>query len=375
MKTNIINPFIVSGYLSPDYFCDRKEETERLLSALRNGRNVLLTSPRRMGKTGLIFHTFYQLKRQRANTLYIDLFPTENLADFTKVFASSVLGQLDSDPVKLVKKASALIKGIRPILYIDEMTGQPKLSLDLVKGKEESTLEDVFTYLRESGKECYIAFDEFQQIANYPESTIESILRSHIQRLPKIHFVFSGSQAHMLSEMFLSPKRPFYQSTSSQVIGAIDEASYFSFAGAFLKEQGRDLPKDVFHKLYGQFEGHTWYIQKVLNQIYEMAGRPINEELVREAVRTIIDENAYYYQMLTRAYSKGQVKLMKAVAKEGKVKEITSGAFIARYDLKATSSIKTSLKKLLEDEVIYRSEDGYLIYDRFYGEWLFNAYN
>ena len=169
-------------------------------------------------------------------------------------------------------------------------------------------------------------------------------------------------------------QRNRFACTSSQVIGAIDEASYFSFAGAFLKEQGRDLPKDVFHKLYGQFEGHTWYIQKVLNQIYEMVGRPINEELVREAVRIIIDENTYY-QMLTRAYSKGQVKLMKAVAKEGKVKEITSGAFIARYDLKATNSIKTSLKKLLEDEAIYRSKDGYLIYDRFYGEWLFNAYN
>ena len=47
-------PFLVYGYAGPDYFCDRKEDTQKLISALRNGRNITLMSPRRMGKTGLI---------------------------------------------------------------------------------------------------------------------------------------------------------------------------------------------------------------------------------------------------------------------------------------------------------------------------------
>ena len=53
------NPFIISGYVSPEYFCDRKEETERLIDAMVNGRNVTMIAPRRMGKTGLIKNAFY----------------------------------------------------------------------------------------------------------------------------------------------------------------------------------------------------------------------------------------------------------------------------------------------------------------------------
>ncbi len=57
------NPFIYEGYEGPDYFCDRTEETENIISSLRNGRNLTLVSPRKNGKTGLILHTFDKIKQ------------------------------------------------------------------------------------------------------------------------------------------------------------------------------------------------------------------------------------------------------------------------------------------------------------------------
>ena len=54
------NPFIVSGYVADDYFCDREVETVELIKAITNGRNMVIVSPRRMGKTGLIEHCFHQ---------------------------------------------------------------------------------------------------------------------------------------------------------------------------------------------------------------------------------------------------------------------------------------------------------------------------
>ena len=45
----ITNPFLVYGYAGPDYFCDQKEDTQKLISALRNGRNITLMSPRSRG--------------------------------------------------------------------------------------------------------------------------------------------------------------------------------------------------------------------------------------------------------------------------------------------------------------------------------------
>ena len=57
-KTMIRNPFITSGYVSADYFCDRRFESEQLVREVMNGNNLALVSTRRMGKTGLIRHCF-----------------------------------------------------------------------------------------------------------------------------------------------------------------------------------------------------------------------------------------------------------------------------------------------------------------------------
>ena len=58
MKTMIRNPFITSGYVSADYFCDRRFESEQLVREVMNGNNLALVSTRRMGKSGLIRHCF-----------------------------------------------------------------------------------------------------------------------------------------------------------------------------------------------------------------------------------------------------------------------------------------------------------------------------
>ena len=323
MKAEIYNPFLVSGYESPEYFCDRKKETEDLLETLHNGRNITLTSPRRLGKTGLIKHIYHliRLKDPKATVIYIDLFSTESLYDFTQAFASAVLGQLDSNPVKAMKKIVNLFKSFRPNLTVDQVTGQPKIGLDIASGTETSTLEQVFKYLKQSGKTCYIAFDEFQQITYYPEKNVEALLRSYIQDLHNVHFIFSGSRAHLLGEMFLSPKRPFYQSTSEKTIGVIDEQVYFAFADGFFTAQGRSLPIEVFHYVYSLYEGYTWYIQMILNRLYSKVGRSIDIDLAHECLHEILQENEFYYQHLLQVYPKGQVKLIKAIAKEKKVNE------------------------------------------------------
>ena len=372
MDAQIYNPFLVSGYESPEYFCDRKKETEDLLDTLQNGRNITLTSPRRLGKTGLIKHVYHLIRQEdpKASVIYIDLYSTESLHDFTQAFASAVLGQLDSNPVKAMKKIVNLFKSFRPNLTVDQVTGQPKIGLDIALGTETSTLEQVFKYLKQSGKTCYIAFDEFQQVACYPEKNVEALLRTYIQDLHNAHFIFSGSRAHMLGEMFLSPKRPFYQSTSEITIGVIDEHAYYEFAESFFSAQGRSLPPEVFHYVYDLYEGYTWYIQLILNRLYAKVSRPIDMDLAQESIREILQENEFYYQHLLQVYPRGQVKLIKAIAKEKKVKEPLSGAFISRYGLTATSSVKSALSRMLDEEIIYRAPDGYMVYDRFFGQWL-----
>lgn len=72
------NPFYVTGYGGPRYFCDRVTELAKLRAAIDNGRNVTLLAARRMGKTGLIHHLFNALADSDVPTIYVDIFATQN---------------------------------------------------------------------------------------------------------------------------------------------------------------------------------------------------------------------------------------------------------------------------------------------------------
>lgn len=372
MPKTFDNPFFVAGYAGSEYFCDRVEESATLKRYLQSGNNVTLISLRRMGKTGLIHHVFDQIRKEDpdALTVYVDLMPTDSLSSFARAFSVALMERLDTKPAKILKKATMFLSRVRPSLSFDPITGDPKLSVDIAPGEETDTVEHLLDYVGSCGRRCYVAFDEFQQIAQYPEKNVEAVLRSKIQFLQNANFIFSGSNHHMLSEMFVSAKRPFYASTAFEYIGPIASDDYYPFAAHFFQRTGRAFPERVFLDLYNRFEGHTWYIQRVLNKLYAQSSGTLDQISVERAVREILDENAYYYQTLLRSYTKGQGKLLKAIAKEGKVSAVLAGGFVSKYGLNATSSVKGALKRLEEDEQVYKAPDGYIVYDRFMAEWL-----
>ena len=141
------NPFVVYGYKGAEYFCDRQKETEKMISSLHNERNLTLVAPRRMGKTGLIHHVFHQME---------------------ELMASEIIGKLDTVSQSALRKVQEFFSSWRPTLTIDELTGIPSFSLDLKPSEGKESLKRIFEYLKQSGKRCYIAIDEFQQILSYP---------------------------------------------------------------------------------------------------------------------------------------------------------------------------------------------------------------
>lgn len=366
------NPFLVAGYYSPDFFCDRETETAKIISALDNDRSISLLSPRRYGKTGLIKHVFYHITERDSNVacIYFDIFSTQNLNDFVKVFAESILGRVDEGIESRLKHFVAFFKSFRPTLSFDALSGAPEISVKIEPESVSTSLQEVFAYLKELNKRCYIAIDEFQQVANYPENGTEALLRSYIQFLPNVKFIFSGSRLHMMNEIFLSPKRPFYQSTQIMSLGTIPADTYFQFSSKHFLQNGFMITKECFDYLYSKFEGHTWYIQSILNRLYEYRESVNDIIVVNYCIRELLDENQYSYQELLNAYSTVQVNLLRAVAIEKVVNQINSGDFISKYKLKNASSISRSLSKLIDNELIYKSEKGYIVYDRFLSIWL-----
>ena len=372
MKKKVVNPFICQGYESPEYFCDRIEETEIMTSTLYNGRNITLISPRRLGKTGLIWNTFHHIKSENKDAIciYIDIFPTKSQSEFVRMLGTAVLNETLSKSKMLGKKMLEMLGSLRPVLGVDALTGMPNVTLNVDPTQSEMTIRNIFTYLNKIQREVFIAIDEFQQINEYPESGTEAMLRSYIQFSHNIHFVFSGSKKHIMSEMFTSPQRPFYQSTDILNLAPLNEETYYQFANNFFETNKGGLDREVFRELYDTYDGYTWYVQSVLNRLYEKFRTVSSSAQLRETILNVVESKKPQYESLVMFLTDNQFSLLRAVAKEKVAEQPMGKEFIKKHGLSGSSSVKTALDVLCEKELLYRMPEGYIVYDRFMNQWL-----
>lgn len=372
MKKKIVNPFICQGYDGPDYFCDRIEETKTLTSTLYNGRNITLISPRRLGKTGLIWNTFHQIKTENKDAIciYIDIFPTKNQSELVRMLGTAVLNATLSKTRMLGRKILDVFASLRPVVGVDPLTGMPNVSISVEPSESDITLRNIFGYLNKMQCEVFIAIDEFQQINEYPEPGTEALLRSHIQFAHNVHFIFSGSKLHLMSEMFTSPKRPFYQSTDIINLTQLDEETYYQFANSFFEAKKGSLSREIFHELYSKFDGYTWYIQSVLNRFYEQYKIVSSLSQLNETILAVVKSKSPQYESIVLLLTENQFALLRSVAMEGIVGQPLSKEFINKYKLSSASSVKTALDVLNDKELLYRLPEGYIVYDRFMDQWL-----
>ena len=204
----------------------------------------------------------------------------------------------------------------------------------------------------------------------YPEKNVEALLRSYVQFCPNVHFIFSGSKQHLMLDIFSSAKRPFFQSTEKMNLYSIDESAYYDFASYWMKKKNIELSKDIFHSLYQQFDGHTWYLQYVLNVLYSDSQSEVTKEDLRNIICRIVQREKEAFQVIYNQLTDNQVSLLKAIAKEGVVKAINASEFIKKYRLKGSSSVNKALEYLIKNEIVYHTSEGYIVYNRFFAIWL-----
>lgn len=366
------NPFVVYGYKGPEYFCDRQKETEKIMSTLHGECNVTLVAPRRMGKTGLIHHVFNKIEKSDKDVkcFYIDIYATKNLEQLVQLLAQEIIGKLDTVSQSALRHVQTFFSSFRPTVTIDEMTGIPTFSLDIKPAESKASLKRIFDYMKVSEKRCYVAIDEFQQILSYPETGTEALLRSYIQFLPNVYFIFAGSRQHMMEEMFLSANRPFFQSSMIMSLKSIDKKEYLTFANNWLKSGGRSIPSETFDYISDISKGTTWYIQAILHGIYEHDKEEINNSLVDVVVEELIEEQAASFENYLSWLTENQQQLLYAIASEGLVESPLSQKFISKYGLPATSSVRTALKALSDKQLISHSPNGYSVSNLFFARWL-----
>ena len=191
------------------------------------------------------------------------------IAQFVQFLGTAITQDVLSRGQKAMKRLLEFFGSWRPVFGQDPYTGAPTVSISIEPSQSTVSLKTIFDYLNLSKREVYIAIDEFQQITKYPENGIEALLRSYIQFVLNAHFVFSGSKRSLMSQIFNSPERPFYQSTVSMGLEPLNEEIYYDFARRFFEGKKGCISQEIFHHIYQLFDGVTRNIQLMLNRLYE----------------------------------------------------------------------------------------------------------
>ena len=374
MDNNRINPFVIGRYLSPDYFCDREQETVFLTKQIVNGRNVTLIADRRIGKSGLISHVFMQPEIQKQfYTVVVDLYATNSLAEMVYTFSNEVYRSVEQQSKSWKDKFFQVISSLRVGFKLDAVTGSPAFDIGLGDiAAPEMTLEQVFVFLEEADKPCIVAFDEFQQVTKYPEKNIEALLRTYIQRCKKTQFIFSGSRKHLMTQMFLSPSKPFYQSTINMGLDPIPCDAYTDFAKRMFLFGKKDIEDEVVKQVYDLCRGITWYMQMLLNEMFTITvpGDCCKVNAIDEALRNVVQVQEPFYREILAALPTKQKGLLYAIVKEKGVENITSGAFVQKYKLVSASSVQAALKGLYEKDIVMENNGTWYVYDIFFAQYL-----
>lgn len=370
------NPFIIKSYESKDLFCDREKELQLMLRNCINQSDMTLISQRRMGKTGLILRLFDELKTTKPDihTIYLDIFASRNIDDFIKLLAEATMKSL---PVKtsIGERLMTFIKSLRPQLSFDNITGEPQLQIAYQTAHEkEYTLRGLFDFLDSQEVPIVIAIDEFQQIRDYPEQNIEALLRTYIQQMHNLTFIFCGSKKHLMADIFTNEKKPFYASTSFVSLSKIDEAPYTAFIRRLFNERQRNITSEAIQFILTWTRRHTYYTQQLCHTIYANGNQTIDLEEVKLACSQLMQQNEAVYLQYRQMLTNKQWDYLIAIAKEESVQQITAAAFLKRHKI-GTPSVSRRLADALCEKGLLNDDntlDGtvYSVSDVFLSHWM-----
>ncbi|MCL2072982.1 MAG: ATP-binding protein [Marinilabiliaceae bacterium] len=374
------NPFILEPYVCKELFCDREKEVKNLLSNCKNGINTTLISNRRLGKTGLIMRLFDEINQKKLSIfpIYADIYATKNLSDFIKCLTEAIL---DKYPQKTSfgNRFFKFIKSFRPVFSFDPITGSTQIEINYHSPNEkEQTLRSIFAFLEQQKTKILIAIDEFQQIREYPEKNVEAILRTHIQHLKNIRFIFCGSKKHIMFDIFSNAKNPFYSSTQFLKLGVIQKEKYRHFINSLFEKNKRKIETDALNFILEWTKQHTYYTQALCNQVFAAGTKKIAMQEVKRACKNIflIYENIFFqYRALL---TDNQWKFLIAVAKEKELHKFTASEFLNKHNIGTPANAKRALTALTDKELLceHDSKEGkyYTVYDVFLARWLENEY-
>ncbi|MBK8504220.1 MAG: hypothetical protein IPL46_19645 [Saprospiraceae bacterium] len=238
----------------------------------------------------------------------------------------------------------------------------------------QSSMDVLMSMLGDLNKKVQITIDEFQQISKYETpSSMDATLRGYLQKIPNTQFIFSGSQRHLLLELFTDAKKPFFSSVDHLALQLLDPQVYADFILKHFSQAGQKISLEAIEEILNWTRGHTYHTQYFCNLLFSKRSQEIGLQEIARIKSEVLYTYEQSYLQLQAVLSKNQWKCLRGIAHEQSVESVTNKDFLHKFGL-AQSSAHQAVNVLLDKELIYeqRERDGtqLFIYDPFFSRWL-----
>lgn len=348
-------PFVFGVRVEGNTFTDRKEETNRLKMNFLYGVNTILISPRRMGKTSLVEKVCSLVESDTLKIAKIDAFGCRSENDFINAFATAVVRATSSRWEEWMENAKTFLSRFIPKISI----GQDPLtdfSIALEYNRANTVTEDILqlpeTIAKQKGIKIVICIDEFQQIADFPDSiTFQKKLRSVWQLQSNVSYCLYGSKKHMMEKMFQSQSHPFYRFGDLFYLDKISETDWVEYICDRFRMTGKEISRELASEICSVTDRYSSYVQQLAWLVWLRTDKHATKEDVEFGIDRMLDACEPLFIQQTESLSAYQMNFLRALT-NGVHTGFTRSEILDTYQLGTAANISRLKKALTEKDLI-----------------------
>ena len=366
----------VYGVAVSDYnFIGRERETKRLLDNFKGGINVILMSPRRLGKTSLVKHVCNKLNNKDIITVYLDIFGCKSEYDFYNKLTAEVLKQTASKSELWFEEAKEFLYRLTPkISFSPEPNSDFSISLGITPKTHtpEEVLQMAETIAIKRKKRIVICIDEFQQIGEMANSKqIQARLRTVWQHQKYVSYCLFGSKHHLMSSIFLHRSMPFFQFGDTISLNKIATEDWVEYIVSHFADGKRTISHALAEEICKFTENYSAYVQQLAWLVFTLKeeGETVTENDVKQAKNDLLATNDILFMQMIEPLSEFQLNFLRAII-VGVTKHFGLSEVRKEYNLGSYSNITRLKTALLERDLIEKQKTEWVITDPIFAKWL-----
>lgn len=365
--------FIYGVSVSGENFTDRVNETRRLMKDFQNGQNVILLSPRRMGKTSLVQKVIHEIDDTQLKIIYLDIYECKTEQEFCHKFAQAVLKATAQKSDQLMTYVKQFLSSLAPkISFSPTPDSDFSFSLGLNFQDTADTAEILNLpeqIAKKMGKHIVICIDEFQQIGEMPDSlTIQKKLRGIWQLQQNVSYCLFGSKKHMLLRLFKDKRKPFYQFGDTIELGVIPTEDWVAFICQKFAERNIGITQSQAERICTSVRNYSSYVQQLAWNVMLCCEQEVTDEDIEYALNETIAQNIILYQEQIKDLSAYQMNFIRAIC-SGIHSGFSAKDILDRFKLGAKSNIARLHTSLIEKELIESIDGKLYLMDPVFEQW------